>query len=944
MKLEATPLRGNSGLMHLMLAVVLMVWFYSPTLEVADPTLDVSNYVSYAHFTATGAQYGEQVIPMAGPYGFVMYGTVYGGDLFWFRFGLELLSKFCFGLLAVWFFRQIKNQPIKLAWVLGLLVLIPSVNDSTYAITILLAGIYLATFDRSRRSTTLRLGAVTLLIALLALMKGTQLSLAFLTVAVFSGQLIMERDWRNLRLIALFLPLALSGWWLLAGQNLGQLPAYFWGIKELSSGYNASMGLQEPPFAFNTAFGALVALAIMLIGAGFYFGKDFKFAGALLLIGAFSFIAWKHGFVRADGHVFIFYRYAGFLALTVVALMFTIPAAAGTDRFLQRGMIGFAAIPLGLGAVGDGQNSTERWRWELWRLPGVVGQNFQQIIHIRDQHHELEEELQRARAHYNLPRLQNLVADHSIDFFGSEHGYLRLNHLRYTPRPMGGGSFNVFTSALQNTNAAFVADSTRAPRYYLVNLGTIDNRFIAQDDGPALIALLQHYQPVAGTQGMLLFSRSSSPVGQTQPREIQRKAVRFDEWIEVPPVSAGEMLLMNLAVPLDGWGKTREFFYKPPMLYGIFSGPTVNAGAYQRIIPTMVDNPVLLFPFLESTQDLLDVFKAGAGKEIQRFKLSSPLPAYWQEQNFEVVFHVLPRPQTDLQKLSALREQFEYPTAYPTPISKQPTDAPLRIFDGLMVQMLEAPGFLEFELTGDERILEFGFGMDDAAWQIGETDGVAALIELMDPNGKGQVIFRRDLRPATDPRDRGMQTVIAPLPTAFAPGSRLLLRTDPGPHGSGAWDWAYVTKVWLRSGPFHSLQFPSFDTLPDQIDADYCGAIALGDRQVVLMNAPGAMTFPLVPENHLLSFDAGLVPGAYLEGQTDGADYVVEMIDIQGIAHEIWRRELRPLTNEADRGDIACRVPLNPDPNHTRLRLRIDAGPAGNLAWDWTYLTNLRIE
>src|SRR6195952_4693336 len=88
------PRRWPSWVCHVLLATAclgLTVYFYLPVRQVMDVSLDASNYASYAYFTAHGFQYGPEVVPMAGPYGFVQYGWTYSGNLFGVRTLYELI-------------------------------------------------------------------------------------------------------------------------------------------------------------------------------------------------------------------------------------------------------------------------------------------------------------------------------------------------------------------------------------------------------------------------------------------------------------------------------------------------------------------------------------------------------------------------------------------------------------------------------------------------------------------------------------------------------------------------------------------------------------------------------------------------------------------------------------------------------------------------------------
>ena len=62
--------------------LVLTLYFVTPPREVFDQTLDRSNYATYAHFVTHGFQWGADVMPMAGPLGFVLFGYCYSGELY----------------------------------------------------------------------------------------------------------------------------------------------------------------------------------------------------------------------------------------------------------------------------------------------------------------------------------------------------------------------------------------------------------------------------------------------------------------------------------------------------------------------------------------------------------------------------------------------------------------------------------------------------------------------------------------------------------------------------------------------------------------------------------------------------------------------------------------------------------------------------------------------
>jgi len=85
--------------------------------------------------------------------------------------------------------------------------------------------------------------------------------------------------------------------------------------------------------------------------------------------------------------------------------------------------------------------------------------------------------------------------------------------------------------------------------------------------------------------------------------------------------------------------------------------------------------------------------------------------------------------------------------------------------EGGQVFMLNAPGALEFALTGRERTLFFDGGLIAGAYTGGgHSDGAEFIVELRRPDGSIEPVYRRLLNPVDLPADRGTQHFTVPLP------------------------------------------------------------------------------------------------------------------------------------------------------------------------------------
>ncbi len=119
-----------------------------------------------------------------------------------------------------------------------------------------------------------------------------------------------------------------------------------------------------------------------------------------------------------------------------------------------------------------------------------------------------------------------------------------------------------------------------------------------------------------------------------------------------------------------------------------------------------------------------------------------------------------------------------------------------RMIDNRRVVMLLPPAKVNWPLDVDSHEVTLEFGYDPVAYEQGQSNGTELFLELIGPSGIQQ-IYHRFLDPAHEPRDRGPQSARVVLPP-FAPGTMLVLRTDPGPYGDNAWDWVYLRSLRLH--------------------------------------------------------------------------------------------------------------------------------------------------
>jgi hypothetical protein len=928
----ARPHGVRRGLGWLTAGVLLTAFLYSPLTGVLEPSLDASNYASYAYFAAHHFQYGTEVVPMYGPLGFILPDTAYNGLLFWARYAGQLVGGAGCAVLVLWFFHRSRGSGVRWPWLALTLALAPAIGDLPYVLAILLAGLLL--LEPAKPAHT---APVMALLAFFSLLKGTHLLLALSTLGVLVLAHGAQRRWRLVLELAGAYVVAFLFFWVLAGQSARNLPAYLEGIFSLSSGYNAAMGLEETAGVFGRGL-----LALGLLGAGIAWGgwqrrtQPAVLGGALLLAG-FTFVFWKHGFVRADGHIGIFHHYVAIAAGLWFLFAFARPAPG---RGVAAGLM-VAALAAGLWI-----DSPELGPWSPARLVGSrslsgLKAGFMQLVQPARTKRELDARLQKQREVSALRLIGEEVGSSPVDLFGVRHGIIPLNGWAYRPRPMGGGSFNVYNRHLMGLNRDFLRDPARRPPYYLMRLEPLDDHLGPQEDGLALLELIARYRPVRLEEGYLLLQEAPGAAGPALT-PLAQQSFGFGEAVTVPQIAADQLLVARFKITPSTPGSLRKFFYKPPV---ITIALQMDGGEQlvRRLVPAMAVSNFLFSPTLDDTADFARLFSADPGKSVASFTVQTAAPWAYGEKCI-VEFYTMPRPPAlqspDVEAVLAdatslfnvAPESIVAPATQPIYLGKD------------RIQPLHAPGRITWPLTGEERAMVFDHGLLPEAWQKGEGNGVAFIVELEPPGGAPQKLFERLINPAANPAERRTLRSSVTLPPHL-PGSRLVLRTDPGPFGDNSWDWSYVTHVLLQSGLAARGTTPVFNRVPVALSGNAPVATAIGDRPVTLMHVPAGITFTRTAADRRMKLEFGFLPGAYTgDGHTPGADFVVELAEAGGTTREIFRRTLDPVARPADRGPQTAVVALPAGAAGDRIVLRTAPVRGASNSWGWTYFSRCGIE
>lgn len=917
----------------------------------AAVNLDDSWRMVLAHAWLEGWQWGRDIVFTYGPLGWLMASTDPGyGSLGWM-----LWSNFAFAGLAATVVLYVSRRlaPWRRGLFLGVfLVFAAPANDVMQVWILLLALLEAALRTGGPRAHWWWLAAA-LYAGFSAHIKFTHTLLAFAGVAALVGVDLLRREWRRPLWLGGGFVLAFVGVWLAAGQSLAWLPAHLLRAFEVAGGYGEAMSAGDDAVQVALGLGALGGIAALMFAA-WRAAPTLITLAPLALVALATFLQWKHGFTRADGHVFLFCVHALLLAVALPPLAapngrptrWTVAPAVALALLAWVGME--RILPGSAVAAFEIANRTVRYGAADLLAPRRAEAR---LIRLRD-------DLARREA---LPLLERFIAGGSVDVLGHAQAVALLHGFDYRPRPII-QSYSAYRPSLAALNAAHFA-GPHAPDFVLHRLESVDERLPGADDAPALRAILRRYSFVAEENGFFLWRRRGAP-GTAAAEWPLYPIGEYDlvpgESFDLPELTDGEALWLaaDLAPTLPG--RLRQLLYKTPP-FAVELHPAPNAGGTGAVTaPTSYRLPrgiaahgVWVAPELATREQFLDWLEGRSGRAISQLRFTLPPGAErWYPRTVRVRLHRVPP--VPIEARPSLAELFQAGAGFGSAPSHAEAGEPwvLMLFEGHPGVIAHAPSEIVLPVPPDAAALEGRYGINPAAYRAGRpTDGVEFVVvhRAAPSEGAETELLRHFLDPARFPSHRGSHAFHVDLPAAARGRGEVVLRTLPGPRQDAARDWSVWQQVrfagpaddeerrgqqfWAARGRF----------LVDPVAVRAAAppvAVSIDRTPMVQLHAPAEVTLPARPAGGaFLVGDVGLPPGAYSgEGRSDGIELVVLWEPADGSAvRELFRRRLDPARRAADRGVVSWAVDLRPH-GEGRALVRLETGPAGDASFDWSCL------
>lgn len=745
--------------------------------------LDASWRMALGKFFQEGRQFGTEVVFTYGPLGYLMGKTYWGGQ--WASLiAWQIVQALVFTGIVFWHGYRL-NGYSRLFFFVFFFTFGLSYEDAMHQIIIALCGLEL--IRRSDAPWRWSSAALCLLLAVLALVKFTNMLLCIVLVLLAAGlELWVQRRPAAARLPAIFFGMFLTGW-VLCGQNLGNLPAYLHSSWEISQGYQDTMGTSCPPLQLYlglTVLGLVIGYALLNL-----FTHPNRARSLVLTtgLGAFVYLNWKHGFIRADGHQVGFYYAALTIAVTAPLLLEDGPRFALLKRLTLAavGVISLIGLEQALpgvvrGVLGGTQYEADR------NINFFLGNAYTRELY--------DGKLRGEQDGAELLKTKAVVGKSSLDVLGFEQAIALFNGFNYQPRPVFQG-YSAYTPYLSRLNYDYYA-SDRAPEFVLFKLQTIDGRLHTMDDPHALRLLVQRYTYLFTEQGFTLWQRKPGPFDAAafEPKPLRSTTIRLGEKVDLTDL-AQQNLWVEMDYNLSLLGKLRRFFFKPPLVQ-LFITDDKGIETVHRLPQPIGRAGFMLNPVLD---DLLEFMRAAGGspkRRVASIKIdTAPQDRDCLQADIAVRLFSLPPSDAGVNYFKEADKTL-FHMFVDTPLSFNALNPPNEdLIDKRKVMIMHAPSEMTFDVPAGATELNGGYGFIPGAYSNGGRTNGAQFIVYWSNGGEPVILHERYLDPLKMMNDRGLQKFSVKLPKSTG---RVFLRVNPGPYNEFAFDWTGWTGIEFK--------------------------------------------------------------------------------------------------------------------------------------------------
>ena len=390
------------------------------------------------------------------------------------------------------------------------------------------------------------------------------------------------------------------------------------GSLEISSGYSSAMSIVGSSLEVRFALSQFLLISLVFI---LLIKENLENIGLYLSLEFILWLSFKHGFIRQDGHVFIFICATPLIIMLCANHLKTIK----TNRILllTHSYAVFIFFMYSIIPQPFGQNTN------IPAFQTLYPQNFISKIGTIFNLTQLEKNIQISSSK-NLEEvklsdeIKNIVANKLIDVVPWELSLVKGNNLNWKPRPII-QSYSAYTKFLDNKNFQSIVDFPRDNIFY--SFYTIDERHPFFDEPKTFFNIFCNYQFATHIDelttnkflaNMILLEKRNSNICSNE--EIDKTT--FINWNQekLLQFNNADFMRAKVKIKYSLLGKVYKTIFRVPPVYIQVDYNNGNASKY-RIIAENAENGIIISHLPVTPSEAISLFEGKLPFKVKSFSL-----------------------------------------------------------------------------------------------------------------------------------------------------------------------------------------------------------------------------------------------------------------------------------------------------------------------------------
>ena len=474
-------LRNIFSFTNLILVLSIYVLLPASLFSVPANGLDPSWMIGINLAVKEHLTFGKDFVYMYGPLGFLWTGLV----LFVPKIYVVLFHAFiiaCITFMINFFLNKLKSNLSKTIFFLILLFTSANAfNEKAFLLFIIFLFFIFYNLQTKKRLAIYIAGIIALISFFIKMNTGLVLTLMLVFFLLLLSLLKYERAKFLIFILTIYFFLLTALSFILHVD----LISYITTSLEIVNYYNDAAILPAQPSTLAFAVVILFTYAIIILANFKYITRHKLQLFSFFYVSIALYILFKEGFVRADGHVLIFF----FKIVTLISLLYFFENNGRLKKHLFVGIlvIGLLSI-LPVHLFYPQKDPIKLACNHIFKIP------YKDLI-LNNYPDHLKQAMKRGKQNSSFSqRILKKIEEATVDIIPWDISYVFFNGLNYNPRPVI-QSFVAYSENLDKLNANKYS-SAESPDYVLYTMGTIDNRHPFWDESKTKLAMLRNFKVV----------------------------------------------------------------------------------------------------------------------------------------------------------------------------------------------------------------------------------------------------------------------------------------------------------------------------------------------------------------------------------------------------------------------------------------------------------------